>query len=291
MSSVPDPDLSVVVPTCGRPELLGRCLAALERQTLARERYEVIVVEDKLREGPAAARNRGWRKARAPIVAFTDDDTEPDPDWLRCGLAAFEVGVEAVTGRVRMPIPERPTDYERDAQGLERAEFVTANCFVKKAALERVGGFDERFRLAWREDSDLHFKLLRAGARIVHEPRALVVHPVRPAGWGVSLRQQKKVLYDALLFKKHPRLYRERIRSSPRWDYYLTVASLLGAIVFPPLLIAWGFLTGKLLMKRLQGASLRPRHVAEMLVTSAAIPPLSVFWRLVGALRFRVPFA
>jgi GT2 family glycosyltransferase len=295
MSSVPDPDLrpqvSVVVPTCGRPELLGRCLAALERQMLPRERYEIIVVEDKLREGPAAARNRGWRMARAPIVAFTDDDTEPDADWLRCGLAAFEAGVAAVTGRVRMPVPERPTDYERDAQGLERAEFVTANCFVKKAVLERIGGFDERFRLAWREDSDLHFKLLRAGARIVREPRALVVHPVRPASWGVSLSQQKKVIYDALLFKKHPRLYRERIRSTPRWDYYLTVGSLLGGVAFPPLLLAWVFMTGRFFMKRLEGTTRRPGHVAEMLVTSAAIPLLSVFWRLVGALRFRVPFA
>ncbi|HYD56791.1 MAG TPA: glycosyltransferase [Burkholderiales bacterium] len=286
-----DPAVSVVVPTCGRPELLGRCLAALERQTLDRARFEIVVVEDKLREGPAVARNRGWRLARAPIVAFTDDDTEPDPDWLRYGLAAFEVGVEAVCGRVRMPIPERPTDYERDAQGLERAEFVTANCFIRKSTLERVGGFDERFRLAWREDSDLHFKLLRSGARIVREPRALVVHPVRPAQWGVSLRQQKKVMYDALLFKKHPQLYRSRIRSSPRWDYYLTVGSLLLAVIQPWALLVWLFLTAKLFVKRLEGASLHPRHVAEMLVTSAAIPLLSVFWRLVGSVRFRVPFA
>lgn len=288
---MPDPDLSVVIPTCGRPELLARCLAALERQTLPRERFEVIVVEDRLREGPAAARNRGWRRARAPIVAFTDDDTEPDADWLRHGLAAFGVGVDAVAGRVRMPIPERPTDYERDAQGLERAEFVTANCIVRRAMLERVGGFDERFRLAWREDSDLHFRLLRAGARIVREPRALVVHPVRPAKWGVSLSQQKKVVYDALLFKKHPQLYRARIRSSPRWDYYLAVGSLLLGFLQPLFFLAWILFTGKFFLRRIKGTSLHPRHIAEMLVTSAAIPLLSVFWRLVGALRFRVLFA
>jgi glycosyltransferase involved in cell wall biosynthesis len=285
------PEVSVVVPTCGRPALLARCLAALERQSLAPERYEIIVIEDEARDGPAAARNRGWRRARAPIIAFTDDDTEPHEDWLKYGLEAFLPGVDAVCGRLVMPIPERPTDYERDAQGLERAEFVTANCFVRRSALERVGGFDERFRLAWREDSDLHFKLLRAGARIVREPRAVVVHPVRPAPWGVSLSQQKKVMFDALLFKKHPDLYRRQIRKSVRWDYYLTVGTLLLGAVQPWFLAVWVFMTGRFFVKRMRGTSLRPAHVAEMLVTSAAIPFLSVFWRLVGALRFRVPFA
>ena len=205
------PDVSVVVPTCGRPALLARCLAALERQTLPRERYEIIVVEDKARDGPAAARNRGWRLARAPVVAFTDDDTLPDADWLRAGMEALAPGVDAVSGLLRMPIPDRPTDYERNEQGLERAEFITANCFVRRAMLEKIGGFDEQFRLAWREDSDLHFRLLRSGARIVRQPRALVVHPVRPAKWGVSLSQQKKVMFDALLYKKHPELDRKSV--------------------------------------------------------------------------------
>jgi len=291
------PRVSVVVPTCGRAELLERCVAALENQTLPRSDYELIVVDDsKLRSGPAAARNRGWRKARAPIIAFTDDDTVPRPDWLERGLDAMEnlampEHVDAVSGRIVMPIPSEPTDYERDAQGLERSEFVTANCFVRKHVLERVGGFDESFRLAWREDSDLHFRLLRSGARFVHAPRAVVVHPVRTAGWGVSVRQQKKVMYDALLFKKHPRLYRERIRARPRWDYYVIVGSLGLALTGSlPALLVWGMLTGKFFLERLRGASKRASHVLEMLVTSILIPPIAVFWRLAGALRYRVAF-
>src|SRR5687768_8796137 len=124
--------VSVVVPTCGRPELLARCLAALEKQTLPQQAYEVLVVDDgALRSGPAAARNRGWRRARAPVVAFTDDDTEPRPDWLEQGLRALQ-DADAASGRIVMPLPAAPTDYERDAQGLERAEFVTANCFVRR---------------------------------------------------------------------------------------------------------------------------------------------------------------
>jgi GT2 family glycosyltransferase len=284
------PKVSVVVPTCGRPALLARCLEALESQSLPRDQYEVIVAEDRHRDGPATARNQGWRRARAPIVAFTDDDCIPDPDWLRRGLDALAGGAHAVCGRIVMPLTGAPTDYERDAQGLERAEFVTANCFVRKFMLERVGGFDERFRLAWREDSDLHFGLLAHGARIVREPRAIVVHPVRPANWGVSLRQQRKVMFDALLFKKYPRLYRERIRAAPRWDYYVIVASLLVAPFWPPAWLVWLLFTGRFVVQRLHGTSRAPAHLLEMILTSIAIPPLAVFWRLVGALRFKVAF-
>jgi GT2 family glycosyltransferase len=286
------PRVSVVVPTCGRAELLERCLAALENQSLPRGDYELIVVDDsKRRSGPAAARNRGWRKAQAAIVAFTDDDTVPERDWLERGLEAMRDSVDAASGRIVMPIPAAPTDYERDAQGLERSEFVTANCFVRKRVLEGLGGFDEGFRLAWREDSDLHFRLLRTGARLVSAPHAVVVHPVRPAGWGVSVKQQKKVMYDALLFKKHPRLYRERIRPGMRWDYYLTVGSLaLGLAGFAPAMVLWLALTLRFFLHRMRGASKRPAHVVEMLLTSALIPPLAVFWRLAGALRYRVAF-
>ncbi len=284
--------VSVVVPTCGRPELLARCLGALDKQSLPRENYEVIVVDDsQLRSGPAAARNRGWMQARADIVAFTDDDTAPERDWLKCGLEAMKEHVDAVSGRIVMPIPETPTDYERDAQGLERSEFVTANCFVRKRVLRRLGGFDESFRMAWREDSDLHFRLLRCGARIARAPDAVVVHPVRPAPWGVSLKQQRKVMFDALLFKKHRRLYRERIRAGMRWDYYaITIALLLALTGNLPAMLVWLILTVRFALQRLRGASKRPAHVLEMLLTSAAIPPVAVFWRFAGALRYRVAF-
>ncbi len=285
-----EPKVSVIVPTCGRPALLARCLQALESQSLPRDQYEVIVSEDHHRDGPATARNRGWRRARAPIVAFTDDDCIPDGDWLRRGLKALAGGADAVCGRIVMPLNGAPTDYERDAQGLERAEFVTANCFVSKEMLERIGGFDERFRLAWREDSDLHFGLLAQGARIEREPRAIVVHPVRPANWGVSLRQQRKVMFDALLFKKYPRLYRERIRSAPRWDYYVIVASLIAGPLWPPAWLIWLLMTSAFCWRRLRGTSWAPRHLLEMVLTSIAIPPVAVFWRLAGALRFKVAF-
>jgi cellulose synthase/poly-beta-1,6-N-acetylglucosamine synthase-like glycosyltransferase len=200
---------------------------------------------------------------------------------------------------VTVPIARPPRDYERDAAGLEDGDFVTANCLVRRAALEETGGFDERFSVAWREDSDLHFALLARGGRIVRQPTALVVHPVRPAPWGVSLRQQRKSLFNALLYKKYPDLYRKYIHCGPPWDYYAAVLALLAAVgaavagELPPLAFAlgvWVTLTVRFADRRLRGTSREPGHVLEMLVTSALIPPLSVFWRLYGAFRFRVLF-
>jgi hypothetical protein len=62
----------------------------------------------------------------------------------------------------------------------------------------------------------------------------VVEHPVRPERWGVCLRQQKNVFFDALLYKKHPKLYRERILHAPPWDYYLIVALTLAAPALGP---------------------------------------------------------
>jgi glycosyltransferase involved in cell wall biosynthesis len=318
---------SVVVPTHQRPRLLERCLAALLAQDLPARNFEIVIVHDgkhaatrdvvdalirrahatqpRLRyfepphRGPAAARNTGWRRARGEIIAFTDDDTIPSPDWLRRGLEVCAAGADAAWGSIEVPLPSVPTDYELDTGRLARAQFVTANCFIRRRLLATIGGFDERFALAWREDSDLYFRLLARGADVRHVPGARVLHPIRPGHWGVSLKQQRKVVYDALLFKKHRKLYRRFIRSSPRWDYYAIVMALGGAAVAlasdaRPAAIGfsmlWCGLTARLCLARLLLTSKSWQHLGEMIVTSMLIPPLAVFWRIVGALRFRVAF-
>ncbi len=322
-------EVSVVLPTFHRPELLERCLRALLAQTLAPERFEILVVDDghddltrgqvealaahaplpRLRylrpasgRGPAVARNAGWRAAAAPLVAFTDDDTQPDPGWLREGLAELAAHADwvAAAGRVSVPCDarRRPTDHELMTRGLESAEFVTANAFVRREALARIDGFDERFRRAWREDSDLQFRLQQLGP-VGRAPGAVVCHPVRPERWGVSLRQQRNVFFDALLHRKHPRLYRRCVRAVPPWDYYAIVALTLAvpwlALAGRPrdtglALAAAALLVLRLTLRRLRATSRHPAHVLEMLATSAAIPFLSVYWRLRGAWHFRTPF-
>jgi GT2 family glycosyltransferase len=316
---------SIVIPTYRRPDLLTRCLAALARQSFPTTDFEVIVVDDAAQEdtcqqveslrtvdfqpryititgrhGPAAARNAGWRAARGDVIAFTDDDCIPDSGWLAAGLAHFaKKSIIAVTGQTIVPLPPQPTDYERNTAGLETSEFITANCFCRRHVLQAIGGFDEQFTAAWREDSDLHFRLLNTGGKIVRASDAVVLHPVRSAPWGISLREQRKALFEALLFRKHPSHYRQRIR--PLWpaDYYVavlacgicfvaltrgaTIAALAAAAV-------WLFMTLRFANRRLRRTATTPKHIVEMLVTSAVIPFLSVFWRLYGAVKFRAIF-
>lgn len=323
--------VSVVVPTYKRPELLVRCLNALAGQDIDPACYEVIVVDDAACEetrqlvegmarhllascglclryiavsgqhghGPAVARNTGWRAARGEIIAFTDDDCIPQPDWLRAGATAFVEGVTGVSGKVIVPLPEQPTDYERNAARLAYSEFVTANCFYRRSALAAVGGFDERFTMAWREDSDLFFRLLNEQGKLLSVSSATVVHPLRPAHWGISLSQQRKSMFNALLYKKHPLLYQRKIQATPPWHYYGIVASVLlaisGLLLGVPLVMlgassAWALLTSWFCLLRLRHTSHLPRHVVEMIVTSLLIPPLAIYWRIVGALKFRVLF-
>jgi GT2 family glycosyltransferase len=326
MSAAPGPWITVVIPTYQRPALLARCLDAVLAQTLDRRRFDLVVVDDgasagteavvrerqrradapaitylstRGREGPAVARNRGWHAARGSVIAFTDDDTVPDRAWLEEGLRALVPPAVAAHGRIVVPTPDPPTDYERNTKGLEGAGFVTANCFVLKSALEQVQGFDERFRRAWREDADLYFSLIGHAGRVVAAPAALVVHPVRNARWGECLRQHANLVFDALLYKKHPGLYRRRIRAWPPLGYYFAVAASLGAVaavaagthrVAVALALLAALPVAHLAARRLRGTSPRLAHRVEVLVTSLAIPFVAVYWRLRGAVRFRVLF-
>ena len=321
-------EVSVVVPTFKRPQLLDRCLAALVAQRFDPSSYEIVIADDAASEitrrqvedwrnrclrtgpavhylpirdshGPAAARNAGWQFARGRIIAFTDDDCIPEAEWLAAGTRAIRDGAAGVSGRVVVPLPEDPTDYERNAAGLATAEFVTANCFYLRSALEAVGGFDERFAMAWREDSDLWLTFMGRGERLVSAEDAVVLHPLRPAPWGVSLSQQRKSMYNALLYKKHPVLYRQRVQPGPPRDYYAIVASIVGCLLGlglrrPGITVAsflvWAILTKTFIARRLHDTSRRPAHIAEVVVTSTLIPPLAVYWRLRGAFVHRVRF-
>jgi hypothetical protein len=127
----------------------------------------------------------------------------------------------------------------------------------------------------------------------------LVTHPVRPAPWGISIRLQRQNRFNALLYKKHPELYRRFNRHEPPWTYYLSVVLLLLAVMAAAvgalwsaalLLSAWTVVAAAFCRRRLHRSTHRPAHVIEMIVTSAVIPAYAVFWRLFGAIRYRVAF-
>jgi glycosyltransferase involved in cell wall biosynthesis len=316
--------LSVVIPTYRRPKLLLNCLGALLAQRFHPESFEIIVVSDgpdevtesvlanldvrnlpRIRyfntvekKGPAAARNYGWLNARGKLIAFTDDDCLPDENWLQAFYSRYQKGQAiAFSGSTLVPLPEKPTDYELNTAGLQAADFITANCCCTKEVLALAGGFDEQFTMAWREDSDLEFKLIQANIPIIKVDSAIVTHPVREATWGISIREQRKTLYNALLYKKYPVLYRQRIQTVPPIHYYGIVVAFFimtagflfhQTILFYSGLVIWAALLLYFLFRRLHATTLAPRHMLEMVVTSLFIPFLSLYWQWYGAIKYRV---
>jgi len=315
------------MPTYRRVDTLLRCLEALTRQDYPRDRFEILVVDDARsesvprlvgdfaarnpglniralpgqRRGPATARNIGWRAARGRVIAFIDDDAYPaDERWLLRGLAPFaDERVMGVSGSVHVPVDDPPTDFQRNVQGLERGEFVTCNAFYRRSALERVGGFDEAFTMPFREDSDLQYRVEDAGGAMVRVSEARVIHPAVPGPFAVSLRLQRYSQFNALLYKKHPRRFRRLLEPRPPYHYYGIIAAALtglGAVLSgrPRLaltsFLAWGVLETRFFLRRARGTTRRPDHLLDLAVTSLLIPWLSVYWRLRGAIRYRVPF-
>jgi histidinol-phosphate phosphatase family protein len=324
-AAAPDITYDVVVPTTGR-ESLARLLDALDAGNGLPPRALILVDDRSIADcagllaavpdglsarveilatggrGPAAARNAGWRAARATWVAFLDDDVVPPPDWsarLRADLRRLGPVVAASQGRLRVPRPagRRPTDWERNVAALEDARWATADMAFRRTALEAVGGFDERFPRAYREDADMALRLREAGFELVVGSRE-VEHPVPPAGPWVSVRKQAGNADDALMGALHGRGWRERAEAPPgRLPLHAATTALgLGALAAaalrrprPAAALGAGWLaaTAQFATSRIAPGPRTPDEIATMLLTSALIPPAATAHRAAGELRAR----
>jgi glycosyltransferase involved in cell wall biosynthesis len=286
------PELSVVVATHNR----GRRLEALLRSLAAQEgpAIEVVVVDDgstdgtpellgaglpglELRalrhhppRGPAAARNAGWREARAPLVAFVDDDVVAEPGFAAALVDAARRS-EGVffQGRTRHDPQElgRATVFWRSMR-VEDVDpgFPTCNIAYPRELLERLGGFDESFRRPAGEDTDLGWRARNAGFEPRFVPEALVSHAVLQIGLVGMLRDAQRLADNADLFRRHPGL-RSNLHRHVFWN--------------PAHERLLGTLAGVALARRTRGASLmlglpyalfyRPHH-RGWLGTLASMP-------------------
>ena len=315
------PETTVVVPTVGRPslhDLLGRLVDTADPFP-----WPVLVVDDRpggdealdvavpglevtvLRSGgggPARARNVGWRHARTPWVSFLDDDVLPTATWaeqLAKDLTAATGEVAGVAGRVVVPLPDdrRPTDWERSTAGLETARWITADLTYRRSALAAVGGFDERFPRAFREDADLGLRVTRTAGSIVTGSRE-VLHPPRAAGFWASVHQQRGNADDRLMRSLHGPDWHALV-GAPRGrrSRHLVIAAS-GALAAGALLAGrrrtalgaaalWCAGTTELAVARILPGPRTPAEVVKMAVTSAVIPFAATWHSLRGALRHR----
>jgi glycosyltransferase involved in cell wall biosynthesis len=251
--------VSVVVASHGRQLRLRWLLNALEEQTLERGRWDLVVVHDydadtarRVIEGhplsaagtlrhvaiepgtgsPSRQRNIGWQAALGGLIAFTDDDCRPEPEWLEALLAAAGRSPGAVVqGRTRAE------PYEREILNAPHVRTLwidpvgpyaqTANILYPRDLLERLGGFDERAIAG--EDVGLSLRARAAGAAIAAAPDAVVNHAVESHTLPGILRQNLKWRHLAYLAKRHPEIRREfPLRIFWDSDHLLTTGLVAG---------------------------------------------------------------
>jgi mycofactocin glycosyltransferase len=333
--------VAVVVPVFNASRTLGRCLDALARLDPAPD--EIVLVDngstdgsldllkafaaghararvvEEATPGVSAARNAGLRATRADVVAWTDSDCSPEPDWLGRLIRPLDApDVAAVGGRVLgAPGPtlvetflglysfQTGAEPHVDARWTPwRGGYAAANFATRRQALVAAGAWDESTLVG--EDYDVCARLYAAGHRIAYAPDARVVHHHRDTV-GAMLRQSFSWGQGhALLVRKHLRgAWLELPARSVVWQTcpvaaWIDLASadkklaalLVAAAIAPPLLVlpplyaAWLVV---LAARRLRAADRRISihaavGVAALLVAKSAALTAGR-WR--GALRHR----
>jgi hypothetical protein len=207
-----------------------------------------------------------------------DDDVIVDDQWLAAAAHDIETMPERAAGsqgHVYVPLPsDRPaTDWERNVASLQSSAWITADMIYRRGILEQLGGFDERFKRAYREDADFALRVFDAGFRIEKGTRN-ISHPVRNADAWVSVRLQAGNADDALMTAIHGRDWRARVGAPPgRWP--LHVATVL-------CFAAWAALTLDFAWRRIAPGPRTPSEIRTMLLTSPVIPFAAVYHRLRG---------
>ncbi len=242
------PRFSVIVCTRNGNHRIGRCLEAIHR--MAGGGFETIVVDDGSTDGTAGfvagnfpwvrlrrlepgglsnARNAGAAMACGEVLAFTDDDCEPDREWiLRLG-AIFSREIYAAAGGPNLPPSPRSWEEAvvRAAPGApshvmlddEEAEHLPGcNLAVTKTAFDAIGGFDPQFHTAG-DDVDFCWRLRDAGFRLGFVPGAFVWHWRRPSIMDFLRQQLGYGRAEHLLLAKHPARFSKR--GDARWQGFI----------------------------------------------------------------------
>ena len=242
------PYFSVIIPSYERPASLIKLLALLSRQVWAD--FEVVVVDQSAtpldlgaqcynfalryihtnEKGPGKSRNLGIKHAGGRVFAFTDDDCEPDVQWLVNAYKYFQDdGVVGLEGLVQSDMTDREHYRIVTNRGFEGVGFMTANLFLRREVIDKLGGFDERFERPFREDTDLAWRALAYG-QIPFANDVKVLHPAQPR----DMRRESDdgrtrfFEYDPILFQKHPERYLQLLRGEGHyartlgfWEHFM----------------------------------------------------------------------
>lgn len=223
---------SVIIPTHKDGAGLEGCLEALERQTVGREEYEVIVVNDgpiddsaqkaaerhqalflyQPREGAGAARNLGAEHAKGEFLLFTDADCIPATDWIEKMIAPFaDPEVSGVCGIIRTHqnglVPRFvQLEYDhryRNVARHTRIDFVnTGTAAYRREIFLQSGGFDPT--LLGAEDMEFSYRLAGQGHKLVFAPQAIAYHPHPTSILAYARRKCHYGYWRMAVYQQHP---------------------------------------------------------------------------------------
>ena len=209
VASASAPTVSVIVPHLNQPAFLENCLSSLDAQTLPRDRFEVIVIDNgstqlpvdlvakhpgvrlvqEMEPGPGPARNRGVQEASGNIFAFVDADCRAHPDWLRAGVTKIEASAPhtILGGDVQIWRDDKEQFSATEAYEsifayrfklyIEQRGFSgTGNLMAWRADFDKVGPFAG---INVAEDIDWGRRAVQAGCKFVYAPEMIVYHPAR----------------------------------------------------------------------------------------------------------------
>jgi len=263
---------SVIIPAFNEEKTLEACLHSLARQTLSRDRYEIIVVDDgstdgtleiikqhpwvesvrQSNQGPAAARNHGVRQARGDIILFTDADCQPLDNWLEEMVKPLAQNSEIVAVKGVYETRQRELtarfvqiEYEDKYDRMKRQaniDFIdTYSAGFRREIFLQAGGFSEEFPMACAEDAELSFRLANKGYQMAFNPKARVFHLHPKSVWEYFKKKYKFARWRILAVKKHPNKVWKDAHTPQAMKLQLMLFSLLTAsLVFTPFLnIAW----------------------------------------------------
>jgi GT2 family glycosyltransferase len=235
-------DVTVVVPTYNRRDIVARTLRTLFSQNYPSNSFEIIVVVDGSTDGTAVAlrdlhpdcrfrvieqenrglagaRNTGFRAAESDLVLFLDDDMLCDAGLVAAHVAAHRDGGKVVgfgalflSADSLQNIAAECFNREIGAYHLERkqapgaiwqvGDCVFSNSSISRTLLEAAGGFDERFRM--REDLELGIRLFRAGVTPTYLPNAIAYQYYNKTSADLIRDAEAFAVADVLLARKHP---------------------------------------------------------------------------------------
>lgn len=323
-----EPAIAVVVPSHERALRLRWLLNALEEQTLDRSQFEVVVCHDSKgketatllrthplaiagtlqvtalapgRNPPGRQRNVGWRAARAPLIAFTDDDCRPPADWLERALAAARANPGAIVQGATHPDPDELSLLHAAAHS--RTQLIdppgpwaqTCNIVYPRDVLERAGGFDEH--LEGGEDADLAWRARSAGVSLVAAPNVLTFHAVEAQSLPAALRSSWRWRHLPAVVGRHPQLRSATAFSGlfwkPRhaWFSLALAGTALAAAARRPALAGAALVPWALSAAPAYGSSWRGRVRAGLeLPAEAAIDAVELAALAAGSIRHRTIF-